>query len=142
MIRRILLVVSLLPVLGLMAQVPFWTIHPEYTSIKIIGNGLYVVSQNGKYGILNAEEQIVVPLKYDYISAFSSHTALLYEGNKFVAFVNDRGEVTDVSNKEYVPQEGCLFVDGYLPVKNVISHAKLVILKKKMIVLLVILDIN
>ena len=118
MTRKILLVILLLPVLGLMAQIPFWTIHPEYTSIKIIGNGLYVVSQNGKYGILNAEEQIVVPLKYDNISAFSSHTALLYEGNKFVAFVNDRGEVTDVANKEYVPQAGCLFADGYLPVKN------------------------
>ena len=45
MTRKILLVILLLPVLGLMAQIPFWTIHPEYTSIKIIGNGLYARSQ-------------------------------------------------------------------------------------------------
>ena len=84
----------------------------------MLGNGLYVVSQNGKYGILDAEEKVVVPLHYDNISDFSSHTALLYQGGKFVAFVNDRGKVTDIAGKDYSPFEGCLFVDGYLPVRN------------------------
>lgn len=118
MIRKILCAILLLPAVSLMAQIPRWVIHPDYTSIKMLGNGNYVVLQNGKYGMLNAEEKVVVPLKYDNISAFSSNTALLYQGGKFVAFVNDRGKVTDVASKEYVPQEGCLFADGYLPVKN------------------------
>ena len=118
MTRKILLVALLLPAVSLMAQIPFWTIHPEYSSIKLLGNGFYVVSQNGKYGMLNSEEKIVVPMKYDNISAFSSHTALLYQGGEFVAFVNDRGKVTNIAGKEYIPQEGCLFADGYLPVRN------------------------
>ncbi len=118
MTRKIFLAVLLLHAVNFMAQIPHWAIHPDYTSIKMLGNGNYVVLQNGKYGMLNAEEEIVVPLKYDNISAFSSNTALLYQGGKFIAFVNDRGKVTDVASKEYVPQEGCLFADGYLPVKN------------------------
>ena len=118
MIKKILLAALLLPAVSLMAQIPRWAIHPEYASIKMLGNGLYVVSQNGKYGMLNADEEVVVPLKYDAISAFSSNTALLYQGGKFVAFVSDKGKVTDISKENYVPQENCLFVNGYLPVKN------------------------
>ena len=101
-----------------MGQIPYWAIHPNYTSISMLGNGLYVVSQNGKYGMLNSDEEVIVPLKYDDISAFSSHTALLYEGGKFVAIVSDAGKVTDVASYAYTPLEGCLFSDGYLPVKN------------------------
>lgn len=117
--RRLFIFITLLfPALSLIAQIPHWAIHPEYTSIKILGNGLYVVSQNGKYGMLDADEKVVVPLLYDNISDFSSHTALLYQGGKFVAFVNDRGKVTDIASKDYTPFDGCLFADGYLPVKN------------------------
>ena len=116
--RKILFVILLCPVLCLMGQIPYWAIHPNYTSISMLGNGLYVVSQNGKYGMLNSDEEVIVPLKYDDISAFSSHTALLYEGGKFVAIVSDAGKVTDVASYAYTPLEGCLFSDGYLPVKN------------------------
>ena len=118
MIRKFLFAALLLPTVSLMAQIPRWAIHPEYTSIKILGNGFYIVSQNGKYGMLNANEDVIVPLKYDNISTFSSHTALLYQGEKFVAFVNDRGKVTEIANNDFYPQEGCLFTDGYLPVRN------------------------
>ena len=116
--RIILFAILFSPALCLKAQIPFWAIHPNYTSITMLGNGLYVVSQNGKYGMLNSDEEVIVPLIYDGISAFSSHTALLYQGGKFVAFVNDRGKVTDVASKAYSPLEGSLFSDGYLPVRN------------------------
>lgn len=116
--RKILFAILFCPALCLMAQIPYWTIHPNYTSICILGNGLYVVSQNDKYGMLNSDEEVIVPLKYDSISSFKSHTALLYQGGKFVAIVNDKGKVTDVASKSYSPLEGCLFSDGYLPVIN------------------------
>ena len=38
-----------------LAQVPQWALHPEYSSIKLLGNEHYVVSKNGKYGILRKE---------------------------------------------------------------------------------------
>ena len=75
--RIILFAILFGPALCLKAQIPFWAIHPNYTSITMLGNGLYVVSQNGKYGMLNSDEEVIVPLIYDGISAFSSHTALL-----------------------------------------------------------------
>ena len=118
MIRKILFLALLIPAVSLRAQIPHWAIHPEYSSIRLLGNGRYVVFQNGKYGMLDADEQVVVPLKYDNISAFSSHTALLYQGGRFVAIVNDRGKVIEMTTKDYCPLEGCLFSDGYLPVRN------------------------
>ena len=34
------------------AQTPKWTIHPNYDGIRLLGNGYYVVTNNGKYGML------------------------------------------------------------------------------------------
>lgn len=116
--RNILFAILFCSALCLMAQIPYWAIHPNYTSINILGNGFYVVSQNDKYGMLNSDEEVIVPLEYDSISSFRSHTALLYQGGKFVAIVSDKGKVTDVASKAYSPLKGCLFSDGYLPVRN------------------------
>lgn len=118
MIKKILLACSLIVVMSSEAQIPMWTIHPEYSSIRLLGNGYYVVSQNDKYGMLDAKENVVVPLDYDVISPFQSSTALLYKGNRFVAFVSDRGQIHKVSDEDYVPLDACLFTCGYLPVKN------------------------
>ena len=59
-----------------LAQVPQWALHPEYSSIKLLGNEHYVVSKNGKYGILRkeaAKSNVALPIEYDSISVFKSH---------------------------------------------------------------------
>lgn len=116
--RKLLLFVFISFTIANFAQVPRWILHPTYDKISILGNGYYVVSQNHQFGMLNAEEKEVVPLKYDSISPFKSHQGLLYNNNKFVGYVSDNGVVQDLSAGQYqvVGDQG--FSDGYLSVHN------------------------
>lgn len=104
-----------------LAQVPQWALHPEYSSIKLLGNEHYVVSKNGKYGILRkeaAKSNVALPIEYDSISVFKSHHALLFKGPDFVGYVSDTGSMTDLADKAFKPVGPLAFSDGYLPVRN------------------------
>ena len=102
----------------LSAQIPQWVLHPKYSSIKLLGNGYYVVSLNGKYGMMNSKEEVVVPLEYDNMSQFKDGMALLYQNGKFVAFVDDKGRLTDIAAHSYAPVASFAFADDYLLVSN------------------------
>lgn len=101
------------------AQVPHWTLHPKYEEIKMLGNGYYLVSNNGKYGMMNAQEKEIVPIKYDNISPFRSHTAILYSNGRFVGYTNDEGRVKEFQEGQYEVAGQPLFFDGYLLVSNI-----------------------
>ena len=101
------------------AQVPQWALHPKYDSIEMLGNGYYVVSSNGKYGMMNAKEKEVVALKYDKISPFRSHTSILYANNAFVGYMSDEGRVKEFQSGQYQVAEQPSFYDGYLMVSNI-----------------------
>ena len=116
--RNLIIAALLLFVVNIYAQIPNWAVHPNYTDIKLLGNGYYVVSKDGKYGILNSSEQEVIPLMYDSISPFRDHLALLFINNEFVAYTNDKGILYDVSQENYVVGENALFRDGHLLVVN------------------------
>lgn len=116
--KHILFTGLLLFALGLQAQVPQWRIHPKYSSVEIIGNGLYVVSENGKYGILNAQEQVILPIEYQGIGQFEAHYAPLFNNDRFVAYVSDEGRLVNVADKHYEIIGEPLFFDGYLLVRN------------------------
>ena len=118
MMRKTFLALFLMLVSGLSAQIPQWVIHPEYSNIKLLGNGYYVVSKDGKYGMLNDKEEVVVPLEYDNMSQFKEGMALLYQNGKFVAYVNDRGQLTDIASHHYGPVASFAFSDNYLLVTN------------------------
>ena len=100
------------------AQTPKWTIHPNYDGIRLLGNGYYVVTNNGKYGMLDSNEKEVVPMAYDSIAPFMSHQALLFNNKKFVAYVSDRGVVKEVADENYEVIGTPVFTDGYLLVRN------------------------
>lgn len=112
----LILLFSLLTVVQ--AQVPQWRLHPKYSSIQLLGNGFYAVSQNGKYGIMNKQEKDVVPLTYDKLAPFHSHMALLYKNGRYVGYVSDQGRVHLFSPFNYDPAEEPRFYGGYLLVKN------------------------
>ena len=57
------------------AQVAKWVIHPSYNHIRMLGDGYYIVSQDDKYGILDATEKEIVPLQYDSISPTANASA-------------------------------------------------------------------
>lgn len=101
------------------AQVPQWALHPKYDSIEMLGNGYFVVSSNGKYGMMNAKEKEVVALKYDKISPFRSHTSILYANNAFVGYMSDEGRVKEFQSGQYQVAEQPSFYDGYLMVSNI-----------------------
>ena len=101
------------------AQVPQWTLHPKYDSIEMLGNGYYVVSSNGKYGMMNDKEKEVVALRFDKISPFRSHTAILYSNNSFVGYISDEGCVNEFQSGQYQVAEQPSFYDGYLLVSNI-----------------------
>lgn len=101
------------------AQVPQWTLHPKYDSIEMLGNGYYVISSNGKYGMMNDKEKEVVALRFDKISPFRSHTAILYSNNSFVGYISDEGRVNEFQSGQYQVAEQPSFYDGYLLVSNI-----------------------
>ena len=95
--RNLIIVALLLLATSVHAQIPNWAVHPNYTDINLLGNGYYIVSKNGKYGMLNSLEDEVIPIVYDSISPFKEHFALLFNNKKFVAYTNDRGNLYEVS---------------------------------------------
>lgn len=103
------------------AQVPQWALHPEYSSIKLLGNEHYVVSKNGKYGILRKEStknNVALPIEYDSISVFRGHYALLFKSGNFVGYVSDTGNMKDLSDKNFKLTGLLAFSDGHVPVSN------------------------
>lgn len=120
--KKLIMTGLLLVALGLQAQVPQWRIHPKYASIEILGNGLYMVSNNGKYGLLNAQEQEILPIEYDRIEPFEAHYALLYNNNKPVAYVSDKGVLKDISDQGFEVIGEPRFFNGYLFVRNEMGY--------------------
>lgn len=116
--RKIVLATLLLFAIGLEAQISQWRIHPKYSRIDMLGNGLYVITENGKCGIMNAQEKEILPMQYDYIGEFESHYAIVINNGQFVAYVSDEGKLKDVSKEHYDIQGDGLFHDGYLLVRN------------------------
>ena len=101
------------------AQVPRWVLHPKYDNIEMLGNGFYLVTNNGRTGVMNASEKEVVPLQYDKVSPFNTHYALVYKDGRFVGYMSDQGRVKEFPAGQYQVAEQPSFYDGYLVVSNI-----------------------
>ena len=119
MMRNFVITTLFLIGMGAQAQVPHWTLHPKYDSIEMLGNGFYVVSNNGKFGMMNTKEQEVVAPKYDKLSSFRTHTAILYKDGRFVGYMNDEGRVKEFQPGQFEVAEQPSFYDGHLLVSNI-----------------------
>lgn len=117
--RNIAIIALILLTTSANAQVPHWSLHPKYASIEMLGDGHYLVSDNGKYGMMNAEEKTIVPLQYEKVSPFRSNTALLYNQGKFVGYMSDKGRVKEFPAGQFQVAEQPSFYDGYLLVSNI-----------------------
>ena len=65
--RKMILGLMLLTGISLQAQIASWVLHPTYDKIKPLNNGNYVVSKNGRQGMVNAQEQEILPIQYDKV---------------------------------------------------------------------------
>lgn len=101
------------------AQVPRWVLHPKYDNVEMLGNGFYLVTNNGRTGVMNASEKEVVPLQYDKVSPFNTHYALIYKDGRFVGYMSDQGRVKEFPAGQYQVAEQPSFYDGYLVVSNI-----------------------
>ena len=117
--RYIAITALILLTTNLHAQVPHWALHPKYNSIEMLGNGYYVVSSNGKFGMMDVKEKEIVPLKYDKISPFRTSAAVLYNNGRFAGYLSDKGRVKEFSEGQYEVAEQPSFYDGYLLVSNI-----------------------
>ncbi len=120
--NKIILSLLLLIAANLRAQIPTWVLHPSYDAVKPLRSGYFVITKNGKQGILNGQEKEVVPIKYDKIDFFNNDTGLLYNNDHFVGYVSNNGVVKDVEDKNFKPV--CLnrFSNGYLAVSNITGY--------------------
>ena len=119
MMKNILLAALLFMAASINAQVPRWIIHPKYDNIEMLGNGYYLVTSNGKTGMMDAKEKETVPLQYDKVSPFNTHYALLYKDGRFVGYMSDQGRVKEYQAGNYEVAEQPSFYDGYLMVSNI-----------------------
>ena len=117
--RYIAITALILLTTNLHAQVPHWALHPKYNSIEMLGNGYYVVSSNGKFGLMDAKEKEIVPLKFDKISPFHTNAAVLYNNGRFAGYMSDKGRVKEFSEGQYEVAEQPSFYDGHLLVSNI-----------------------
>lgn len=119
MMKNIVLAALLFMTTSAGAQVPRWVLHPKYDNIEMLGNGFYLVTNNGRTGVMNASEKEVVPLQYDKVSPFNTHYALVYKEGRFVGYMSDQGRVKEFPAGQYQVAEQPSFYDGYLVVSNI-----------------------
>lgn len=119
MMKNIVLAALLFMTTSVGAQVPRWVLHPKYDNIEMLGNGFYLVTNNGRTGVMNANEKEVVPLQYDKVSPFNTHYALVYKDGRFVGYMSDQGRVKEFPAGQYQVAEQPSFYDGYLVVSNI-----------------------
>lgn len=119
MMKNIVLAALLFMTTSAGAQVPRWVLHPKYDNIEMLGNGFYLVTNNGRTGVMNASEKEVVPLQYDKVSPFNTHYALVYKDGRFVGYMSDQGRVKEFPAGQYQVAEQPSFYDGYLVVSNI-----------------------
>lgn len=77
-------------------------INVNYDEIKSIdkGNGLYLVESNGKYGIINGDERIIIHIEYDDIGVdISPYTT---QSNNKLDATNNKDDVKKEIVKQYV----------------------------------------
>lgn len=119
MMKNIVLAALLFMTTSAGAQVPRWVLHPKYDNVEMLGNGFYLVTNNGRTGVMNASEKEVVPLQYDKVSPFNTHYALVYKDGRFAGYMSDQGRVKEFPAGQYQVAEQPSFYDGYLVVSNI-----------------------
>lgn len=122
--RLFLSLILAITCLAAKSQIAYWELHPIYGSVKIMSNGDYLVSQNGKYGIIGSNEKEILPAQYDSIGDFKNGSALVFKNdkNRLVGFVNENGEMTTIEDQfRLIDIKNAHFSDGYLPVWSTIK---------------------
>ena len=58
-------------------------ISPQYDTLKFVKEDGVLVSKNGKYGVINMDNQVVIDLKYDKLSYYGHNTFVGYQNGEW-----------------------------------------------------------
>lgn len=125
--KRILVFLLTLTVgiLSTNAQVAYWAVHPAYDSIRIMEKSMFMVSKEGKSGIVGIDGKVLLPAAYDSIGDFRNGAALLFKGKdkSLVGFITENGRMTDLTKQRYATNDECPhFREGYLVVNDSMAN--------------------
>ncbi|EHO11681.1 WG repeat-containing protein [Myroides odoratimimus] len=71
--------------------------------VRTAEKGYFVVEKNNKFGFMNTEGKIVVPIQYDDVHAFDDMTDLLPSDLLFAVKQNEKWGFVDIHNKTVIP---------------------------------------
>jgi hypothetical protein len=94
----------------------------EYDSIGDLHSGIAVVERNDKFGVINKNGEIVIPLIYDFISDFRNNLAAAFIEDKG-CFINTKGTqispliYDDIATEMYGQLNCPQFINGLVKVR-------------------------
>ena len=97
-----------------------YAIACKYNSIHYAGKNMYVAKLYDKYGVIDANENIIIPFEYDYIFDYSEE--------KFAACKQDKWGYIDINNNtviDFVYSDAWSFSEGLAPVGQIIDEKEL-----------------
>ncbi len=105
------------------AQNMDWLCHPgEYAEISYLGHDLFKVRNKvGKWGIIRANGEKAIDVRYDSITPFVENKALLLDknGRRLLGIINNQGNmIKDVSASEYYVTRYPNYKEGRLAFSN------------------------
>lgn len=93
-----------------------YAIPPQYDSISHIGNNLFAASLNKKWGIINVDNQIIIPFEYEFISAsnYNGEDDFIFSAQKDEkwGFINLKNEIV----LDFIYMDAWDFIQGMAPV--------------------------
>lgn len=63
-----------------------------YSRLKVMDNGLIWKVENGRIGVMDRKENIIIPIEYEAITEFTNSIALVRKDGKY-GMMNDKGKV-------------------------------------------------
>lgn len=85
-------------------------INPDYNEIKDLGENCFLVKENGKWGIIDKNKKILVPIEYSSFEPFTDYLFLATKGDK-KGLINKYGNIAlPVKYDEITPFADHLFM--------------------------------
>lgn len=78
----------------LLSQNTKWLVFPEYDTIGEFNNGVAIIEQNGKFGYIKLNGEVIVPCQYDKAYPFSEDIGVAVDmNNAIVALIHKNGNI-------------------------------------------------
>lgn len=124
MMRRLSFLLSLLVLTGAMPSVlgavtAKWLVEPVYDVARPLGEGMFLLKQRGKVGVIDGDGQWIIPMEVDSVTNFTEGLALIMvrtgDGMRIKSILRSDRSVIPM-HEEYIASAYPFFSEGLLPV--------------------------